>query len=152
MNEWLDGISGGRREAKDSCDAGAIEITFSQENYLSDNLFREGQMYMHGQSGHEKNSSEAAKYFEKAADKGHPGAAFELGQCYRFGRGVEKDLDEAEKYLKAATQRNVRYAKESLEKVQNEKLQSDDHERLDYIRLEKQDDIPDSVKNIFLKL
>lgn len=146
--ELLEGSRWIQRETKDSRDAEPIEIPFSHESYSVDNLFREGQMYMHGQSGHEKNPNKAAKIFKKTADEGHSGAAFELGQCYRFGRGVVKDLDEAEKYLEAATQQNVLYAKESLEKVQREKLQLGDRGIEDYISLPKQDDIAEKVKTI----
>ncbi|MBI5525114.1 MAG: sel1 repeat family protein [Deltaproteobacteria bacterium] len=43
-------------------------------------------------------------YLKRAAGMGHVGAHFELGQAYRFGRGVDEDMDTAWAcYLFAAT-------------------------------------------------
>ena len=47
----------------------------------------------------------AAEWFTKAAEKGSPSAQFNLGVCYRNGKGVEKNYTEAMKwYKKAAAQ------------------------------------------------
>ena len=46
--------------------------------------------------------AEAVAWFRKAADQDNPAAFYELGVCYENGEGVEKNLDEAEKwYCKA---------------------------------------------------
>jgi TPR repeat protein len=43
-------------------------------------------------------------YLKRAAELGHAGAHFEVGQAYRFGRGVAEDMDMAwSHYLFAAT-------------------------------------------------
>lgn len=50
----------------------------------------------------------AAAYYLRAARQGHPYAQERLGQCYRLGMGVEKDLQEAEKWLLLAKQQGVK--------------------------------------------
>lgn len=44
----------------------------------------------------------AAEYFEKAAKKGNTTAMINLALCYAEGRGVEKDFDKAEMWIRAA--------------------------------------------------
>jgi len=52
-------------------------------------------------------AKKAAKYYLRAARQGHPLAQRFVSQCYRLGRGVEKDLQEAEKWLLLAKQQGV---------------------------------------------
>lgn len=52
--------------------------------------------------------SDAVKWFEKAADAGHPDAFFKLGYCYEFGHGVPGNQAKAiELYQSAADRGNV---------------------------------------------
>ena len=45
--------------------------------------------------------------YRKAAEQGDSNAQLSLGSCYQFGKGVNKDYAEAEKwYLKAIEQGN----------------------------------------------
>ena len=46
-----------------------------------------------------QNYSEAVKWFTLAAEQGHKSAANYLVDCYIHGQGVEKDSDEAIKWL-----------------------------------------------------
>lgn len=46
----------------------------------------------------------AAKYFLKSAEQGYPDAQAAIGQCYRLGNGVEKNLNEAERWYMLAQQ------------------------------------------------
>jgi TPR repeat protein len=39
-----------------------------------------------------------------AADAGHPLAQFELANCYRTGRGVEENIEEANRYYHMAAE------------------------------------------------
>ena len=49
--------------------------------------------------------SEAAKWFQKAAEQGHMYSQFQLGYFYEFGKGAEKDYKKAiQWYQKAASQ------------------------------------------------
>ena len=43
----------------------------------------------------EKDFTEAANYFRKAAEQGYADAQLNLGVCYANGKGVEKDLEQA---------------------------------------------------------
>lgn len=53
----------------------------------------------------EKYRNDAEKQFLKAAKKGDAEAQYELGGCYEFGGGAERDIDAARKwYAKAAAQ------------------------------------------------
>jgi len=52
-----------------------------------------------------RDSSEAVKWYRKAAERGHPKAQYNLGNCYYNGDGVSKDAAEAVRwYRKAAEQ------------------------------------------------
>ena len=58
-----------------------------------------GRIYFH----HLQNYSEAAKWYTKAAEKGHAAAQYGLANMYRNGRGVPQDTDVGMKWhLKAA--------------------------------------------------
>lgn len=48
------------------------------------------------------NLEQAVSYFEKAARKGHTTAMINLALCYAEGRGVQKDFDLAEMWIRAA--------------------------------------------------
>lgn len=48
------------------------------------------------------NLEQAVRYFEKAARKGHTTAMINLALCYAEGRGVKKDFDLAEMWIRAA--------------------------------------------------
>ena len=73
--------------------------------------------YSHGQ-GVEKNQSKAAQFYQKAAEKGHRDAQFELGSCYEEGqsRGVKKNYKEAAKWYRKAADQGHEGAKECLKK------------------------------------
>jgi TPR repeat protein len=69
--------------------------------------FELGKQYNSGR-GQEKDTKEAANWFDKAAKKNHHEALFHLGVMYERGRGVAKSVDEAARlYRKAADAGNV---------------------------------------------
>jgi uncharacterized protein len=52
--------------------------------------------------------AEAVRWYRQAADKGHPGAQFTLGNLYELGQGVATNMTQAaEWYRKAAEQKNA---------------------------------------------
>ena len=53
----------------------------------------------------EGKDAEAAERFRQAADRGHGPAAYELGEAYNAGRGVDKDLNAGAKWINAAASR-----------------------------------------------
>jgi len=52
-----------------------------------------------------KMNSEAVGYFKKASGRGHPPAAYNLGQCYEMGIGTKQDFKEAASWYKVAADR-----------------------------------------------
>ncbi len=61
--------------------------------------------YYFGQNGYSIDYDKAVGYFRKAAEQGHAGAQYNLGVCYKSGRGVTQDYNEAVRwYRKAAEQ------------------------------------------------
>ncbi|MBP5586141.1 MAG: SEL1-like repeat protein [Lentisphaeria bacterium] len=68
-----------------------------------------------------KNEGEAAKWFQKSARGGYLPAQFELGLCFLYGKGVEKDEAEAMKWLGRAAGQGYREAQRAiLEKTEFE--------------------------------
>jgi TPR repeat protein len=68
-----------------------------------------------------RNVTEAFKYFDLAARQNYPHATFKLGQFYREGRGVAKNLQESERWYAVAAQLNFTGASEKLKEVQAER-------------------------------
>lgn len=87
-----------------------------------DGLFRQGSLYLHGQNGYQKNPAMAAKLFKETAEKGHTYAAFELAQLLISGRGVDRNLVEAKKWLTEAQKGKVPNVDVCLKKI--ERLES----------------------------
>lgn len=83
-----------------------------------DGIFRQGSLYLHGQNGFQKDPAMAAKLFKEAAAKGHSYAAFELAQLLISGRGVDRNLEEARKWLSVAQQGKVPNVDACLNKIE----------------------------------
>lgn len=70
-------------------------------------LFQTGLLYQEG-TGTPKDFTQAARYFENAANNGHPEAMNSAGFYYRFGIGVEKNMKKAkELWQKAVVNKNL---------------------------------------------
>lgn len=62
-------------------------------------------IYNSGVEAYERgNHEEAVKYYEIAAECGHPGAQCNLGYCYQNGLGCERDMHRAVHYYKMAAE------------------------------------------------
>ncbi|MEE9313812.1 MAG: peptidoglycan-binding protein [Rhizobiaceae bacterium] len=71
-------------------------------------LFQVGMRYSDG-NGVKRNMTEAAKWFDVAAEKGFAPAQYSIGSLYEKGIGVERDITKASNwYEKAAVQGNAR--------------------------------------------
>lgn len=66
-----------------------------------------------------QNTSLAADWFRKSAAQGYSEAQFMLGKCYLAGNGVEKNKEEAMKWLKVATDQGNKEAEAELSKHEN---------------------------------
>ncbi|MBQ8174240.1 MAG: SEL1-like repeat protein [Clostridia bacterium] len=63
------------------------------------------ELYNHGVEAYEKgNYEDALKYYEIAAECGHPGAQCNLGYCYQNGKGCDVDMRRAVRYYKMAAE------------------------------------------------
>ena len=61
--------------------------------------------YYFGNNGYSVDYGKAVEYFRKAAEQGNANAQYNLGWCYRNGRGVTQDYNESVRwYRKAAEQ------------------------------------------------
>ena len=68
-------------------------------------------------TGVQENPAEAAKWFRMAAEKNDPVAIFNLALHYRWGKGLEKDLDKAVELLRKAAELGYENAKTALEEL-----------------------------------
>ena len=59
---------------------------------------------------------EAIKLYRMAAEQDNEYAQFNLGLCYEYGTGLQKDLSEAKKWYQKAADKGY---KKALEKLQN---------------------------------
>ena len=62
----------------------------------------------------QKDESEAAKWFTKAADKGEPRSQFYLAECYERGQGVKNDPEIAFSWMQKAAAQNYAQAEVKL--------------------------------------
>ena len=64
--------------------------------------------------------TEAAKWYEKAAEQGDMSAQEKLIQCYRNGKGVEKDERKAVEWISRLNDQQYKKTKEMQEKLEQE--------------------------------
>ena len=84
----------------DGTPAGSAEQAALVDSVALDAIYDEGLRLR--QAGSE---SEAFDRFREAAERGHGPAAFELGEAYNEGRGVDQDLNAGAKWINAAATR-----------------------------------------------
>lgn len=66
--------------------------------------YQKARAYLLG-DGVSQDSVEAVKWYRRAAEQGHTGAQFDLGDMYEFGIGVPRDRAEGEKWLRRAAEK-----------------------------------------------
>ncbi|MCH4148005.1 MAG: hypothetical protein LKF33_06220 [Prevotella sp.] len=74
----------------------------------------------------EDNLKKAAEYFRKAAEQGLEIAQIAIGQCYAFGKGVEKNMTEATAWWNKALEQSL--AKVNLNISLTPSSQEDDND------------------------
>ena len=87
----------------------AITAKTPQEEY------RVGRAYIDRGSYNFSNSSEAAKWYEKAAEGGYVDAQLAIGHAYLWGRGVPRDRDKARYWLEKAAAQGDQQAQKYLD-------------------------------------
>lgn len=95
-----------------------VRSSFETENHtiIINNIeteFEEGIKYYYGK-GVRQNYTEAAKWFRKAAERGHAVAQNSLGEMYKSGKGVRHDNVEAAKWFRKAAEQGLADAQYSL--------------------------------------
>ena len=70
-------------------------------------------MYNNG-SGVPRDYAEAARWYRRAAEQGHPSAQFKLGVMYHKGEGVPQDYAEAVRWYRRATEQGYAGAQNNL--------------------------------------
>ena len=90
----------------------AVQIDDIKEQFLL------AERYANGNGIETTNMQEAAKWYRKAAERGHVKAQYELGLCYANGNGVEKNEAEAKKWFSSAAARGHSKAKNRMQAEQ----------------------------------
>lgn len=106
--EALKNLSSHYANLKDDPDSDQKALTYHRlaaETGDRDAMFNLANFYQYDRGSLKKQPLEAFKWFEKAADKGHPNGQFNVAFAYRRGQGVEKDFSKAlDYYNRAAAQ------------------------------------------------
>ena len=66
----------------------------------------------------ERSWADAASWYRRSADQGHPRAQYLLGRCYETGRGVEKDPARALELYQVAEDKDYKEAVEAVQRLQ----------------------------------
>lgn len=95
-------------------DADGMPASSTEQNALADAALLDA-LYDEGLELQRSGSPEdAIQRFREAAERGHGPAAFELGEAYNEGRGVDQDLNAGAKWINAAAARGERRAQYSV--------------------------------------
>jgi hypothetical protein len=78
-----------------------------------------GEIYSEGSDEVEEDFTEAARWYRRAAEKGHANAQYKFGDALYYGRGVEEDERESAKWLRMA----IRQGHENAKSEYNERLE-----------------------------
>ena len=73
-----------------------------------------GEDYYYGRNGKSKDREKAVANYLIAAEAGEAYSQYCLGWCYEYGLGVEKSVEEAEKWYRKAAEQREKNAKERL--------------------------------------
>ncbi|MBR6061622.1 MAG: SEL1-like repeat protein, partial [Spirochaetales bacterium] len=99
----------------DSDEAVAKAMTLLHESADTDNNMRAqyllGYIYENGEYNQPKDELEACDYYEQSAIQNFSEAQCALGRCYQDGIGYEVDIEEAQNWLKKASNQNNPEAK-----------------------------------------
>ncbi|WP_299616608.1 hypothetical protein [Pelagibius sp.] len=91
-------------------DAEGMPASSAEQDALADSELLDA-LYNEGLELQQNGSQEdAIQRFREAAERGHGPAAFELGEAYNEGRGVDQDLNAGAKWINAAAARGERRA------------------------------------------
>src|SRR5205814_1095803 len=90
------------------------ELKARSGNGDAQSQFTLGAVFYFGDLGLAKDEVEAVKWYRKAAEQNLASAQYNLGNCYREGRGVPKDAVEAVGWYRKAAEQNCASAQFNL--------------------------------------
>jgi TPR repeat protein len=73
-----------------------------------------GHSYRRGENGVAKSREMGVHWFKKAAEQGHAEAQYELGKCYKKGKGIAENKAEAREWFRKAAAQGHKKAQEKL--------------------------------------
>ena len=76
-----------------------------------------GKLYYYGLEGVLEDKKLAVYWYQKSANQGNEFAQYRLGECYRLGHGVDKDVDAAKEWYQRAASQGLKVAIEKLEEL-----------------------------------
>ena len=79
--------------------------------------YKLGRMNEEGLVGATEDYKEAAKWYLKAAEKGHAQAQYKMGIMYTLGKGVYKDRVEAAKWFGKAAQQGYEPVRQQIQET-----------------------------------
>ena len=79
-----------------------------------------GGFYTHGSNDLPQNYAKALELYHQAVELGHAGAYYNIGNAYRYGRGVELDIEKAIHYWELAAMGGVVEARHNLGAMEEE--------------------------------
>jgi TPR repeat protein len=74
-----------------------------------------------GIDGNDPDEEEAARWFQKAADRDNPAALYDLATMYESGRGIVKSLDKAKDLYERSARLGNAEARKRLTELQSHK-------------------------------
>lgn len=81
-----------------------------------------GYAYETGYPWSERSYEKAYEWYERAAEQGLPEGMFGMGNLFRDGKGVERDVEKAKKYYSAAFEGGCEDAEEALKQLEQDEM------------------------------
>lgn len=96
-----------------------LRLDYSEKQRLAQNSLNEQRRIAAEKAASAKKATQAKllKSFQDMADKGDAYGLLRMGECYRDGDGVEKDLAKAKEYFTKAADAGSPTAAEALKKL-----------------------------------
>jgi len=114
--------------------------------------YKRGMAALSGIGGAGKGAETAARWFRQAADSGHAWAAYRLGEMYRRGTGVPRNLELALNYLNGAAQARQPLAANTLGvmTLNGEAIGKDSAQAAQWFTIAAEQGVADSQYNLAL--
>lgn len=85
----------------------SLHISFPIDLLKDDGTLTADDFYKIGMGYMERRDNQYIRWMSKASDANHPLAKYQLGSCYLYGNGVDKDVDKGIKLLESASEQGI---------------------------------------------